>query len=123
MFLNVVEFYKFQTKFIIELFFFIFLLSNNTFQLHSPSPYISLLSNFLNYIDICGPSAYYKISTDVSHLVALENKRQVGEILANFHIYQTFGGTAELTEAETFRNKFVIFSFTFHQNQKVFFFF
>lgn len=77
----------------------------------------------MNNIDICGPSAYYKINTDVSHLLALENKRQLGEILANFHIYQTFGSkiSAELTEAETFRNKFVNFSFTFHQKQKVFF--
>lgn len=62
----------------------------------------------VNNIDICGPSTYYKISTDVSHLDALENKKQLSDLLANFHIYQIFGPkiSAELTEVETFRNKF-----------------
>lgn len=65
----------------------------------------------MNKIDICGPSTYYKISTDVSHLDALENKRQLSELLASFHIYQTFGPkiSAELTEVETFRNKFLFY--------------
>lgn len=73
-------------------------------------------------IDICGPITYHKISMDVSHLVVLENKRQWGEILASFHNYQTFDPkiSVELTEAETFRNKFVNISLTFHQKQKVF---
>lgn len=65
----------------------------------------------MNKIDIYGPSIYYKISTDVSHLYALENKRQLSELLASFHIYQIFGPkiSAEVTEVETFRNKFLFY--------------
>lgn len=74
----------------------------------------------MNNIDICGPSTYYKISTDVSHLDALENKRQLSDLLANFRIYQIFGPkiSAELTEVETFRNKF---HFYFSPKAKSFF--